>query len=73
MKLESNEFTTQGLIKHLNENFKKPSGEQFNQSDVAQYCNRGYLPYRYGGQLLTLCKDQGVKIITIKQGEDKTK
>ena len=51
MKLESNEFTTQGLIKHLNESFRKPSGELFNQSDVAQYCNRGYLPYRYGGQL----------------------
>lgn len=71
MTLENNEYTIQSLIKYLNENFKKKSGEKFNISDISQYFIRGYLPYRYGGQLITTKKENGVKIITLH--ENKTK
>lgn len=71
MTLEQNEYTIQSLIEYLNKNYKKKSGKKFNISDVSQYFIRGYLPYRYGGQLITIKKENGVKIITLHENKAK--
>ena len=71
MTLEPNEYTIQSLIEYLNKKYKKKSGKKFNISDVSQYLIRGYLPYRYGGQLITTKKESGVKIIILHENETK--
>lgn len=72
MQLGENEFTTSSLISHLTKvHTKKISGEDFNHSDVAQYCIRGYLPYRYGGNSITIKYQEGIKIITLGLNEVK--
>lgn len=65
MQLEKNEYTIPMLIEYLNKNYKKNSGKKFDHSDVSQYMIRGYLPYRYGGQLITIKKENGIKIIVL--------
>lgn len=70
MNLEENEYTITSLIDYLSNNFKtKISKKRFNNSDICQYCMRGYLPYRYGGNKLTFRYEAGVKIITLGDSE----
>ncbi len=71
MTLEENEYTIQTFIEYMNKNFKKKTGERFNISDIFQYLLRGYLPYRYGGKLITDRKESGIKIITIHENKIK--
>lgn len=71
MILEANEYTIQSLIDKLNKEYKKKSGKKFNHSDISQYCIRGYLPYKYGGQFIEETEQYGIKII--KLHENKTK
>jgi len=67
MNLKSNEFTIQGLIKHLNDRFgSKITGNPFNDYDIAQYCIKGNIPYRYGGNKIVIRKIQGIKIIKLE-------
>jgi len=73
MKLEENEYTIKSLIDMLNKKFTKASKKKFNHSDISQYCIRGYLPYKYGGQLIETREEHGVKIITLKPNENETK
>lgn len=66
MNLAKNEYTTQTLLDLLKKKYKKKiTGEEFNHSDIAQYCLRGNIPYRYGGQKLKVSRDKGVKIIQV--------
>jgi hypothetical protein len=66
MVLKKNEYTTPMLIDFLTQEYKcKLSKEPFTQSDIAQYCLRGYLPHRYGGNKLTVEKTSGIKVITV--------
>lgn len=67
MELESNEYTIQSLMDKLNKEFKKASGKPFNHSDISQYCIRGYIPYKYGGQIIEINEEHGVKIITLNE------
>jgi len=67
MELGANEYTIKTLKEYLNTKYKnKLSGKGFNNSDIAQYCMRGYLPHRYGGNVLDISVVAGVKIITLK-------
>ena len=67
MELGKNEYTIQSLLEYLQKKYKeKITGKEFNHSDVAQYCLRGNLPYRYGGNKLLIKKESGIKIITLK-------
>lgn len=66
MKLAKNEFTTSSLLRFLEDEYgTKLSGKHFNQSDIAQYCLRGNLPYRYGGNKLKIDYVENIKIITL--------
>ncbi len=71
MKLEDNEYTIQSLMKRLNNKFKKASGEPFNHSDISQYCIRGYIPYKYGGEIIEINEEHGIKIITLHENKAK--
>lgn len=74
MQLDTNEFTTNSLIIYLTKKFgKKISGYDFNHSDIAQYCMRGYLPFRYGGDKITIKHDSGIKIISLSQADNNYK
>lgn len=74
MQLESNEYTISSFLDYLEKTHgKKITGQPFNSSDVAQYCMRGYTPYRYGGQRIVVRYVKGVKIITLSESEMKTK
>lgn len=73
MTLAENEYTIQGLIDRLNKKFKKASGKKFNHSDISQYCIRGYLPYKYGGELISMDEEHGVKIITLTENKNEKK
>lgn len=67
MKLETNEYTAESLLKLLEDKFKqKITGQPFDKNDIAQYLIRGMIPYRYGGQKLTSKKQDGVRIIVIE-------
>ena len=73
MHFEKHEYTTEGLIKYLSENYSKinnknPSGirnprRRFTKDDLGQYLIRGYLPYRYGGNKITSNKIGGIRVI----------
>ena len=68
MELEKNEYTIQSLIIFLNAKFKcKKSGKKFNNSDIAQYERRGYLPYRYGGDKIIAYDSMGVKLLRLEK------
>ncbi len=68
MKLEKNEYTTESFLEFLKKKFeKKISGEEFTTNDIAQYLIRGRIPYRYGRYKLTSKKQQGIRIITVKE------
>lgn len=69
MELKENEYTIKSLIDRLNSKFKKASGKKFNHSDISQYCIRGYIPYKYGGEIITIEEQHGVKIITLHENE----
>lgn len=71
MQLEKNEYTITTLIEYLNKNYKKKSGKPFNHSDISQYLIRGYLPYRYGGELLTIKTESGIKVIVLNANKTK--
>jgi hypothetical protein len=74
MQLESNEYTISSFLEYLEKtNGNKITGQPFNSSDVAQYCMRGYTPYRYGGQRITVRYVKGIKIITLSESEMKNK
>lgn len=74
MTLEQNEFTTNSLVSYLNNEFGgKLSNKNFNHSDIAQYCIRGYLPYRYGGNKLLIKYEEGIKIIVLGEISSKRK
>lgn len=65
MKLEKGEYTIQSLIEYLTKKHgEKLTGKSFTQSDIHAYIKRGYLPFRYGGQKITMKVVEGVKIIT---------
>jgi len=71
MKLGDSEYTIQSLIIFLNEKFgSKKSGKPFNNSDIAQYERRGYLPYRYGGDKIIATDSMGVKLLKLKEDEN---
>jgi hypothetical protein len=66
MELQDNQHSIKSLKDMLNKKYgSKVSGEKFNDSDIAQYCLRGALPYRYGGNELKVESVKGFKIITI--------
>lgn len=68
MKLEKNEYTTNSLISFLTKKFgTKFTGQEFNHSDIAQYCIRGFIPYKYGGQKITVKHEDGLKIIVLSE------
>jgi hypothetical protein len=67
MKLGKNEYTTESFLNFLKENYKtKVTGKDFNASDIKQYLIRGMLPYRYGGNIISSKKENGVRIIVMK-------
>lgn len=71
MQLAPNEYTTNSLIAYLTKKFgKKISGQSFNHSDIAQYGMRGYLPFRYGGDKITISHSSGIKIITLSPADN---
>ena len=75
MTLEENEYTIQSLIDKLNKKykkkFKKGPGKEFNHSDICQYCLRGYIPYKYGGEIIETSIQHGIKIITLHENKAK--
>lgn len=74
MQLDENEYTISSLIDYLENKYgNKITGKSFNSSDIAQYCMRGYIPFRYGGNKLTFKYIKGVKVITIGESEIKIK
>lgn len=53
------EFLTQkksltGLVKWMNENYKKQTSKPFTVSDVQQYIRRGFIPDYLGGNIINL-------------------
>jgi len=71
MTLEENEYTIKSLMDYLNKKFKKDSGGDFNHSDISQYCIRGYLPYKYGGEIISMSVQHGIKIIKLYENKAK--
>jgi len=71
MILEENEYTIQALIDRLNKRFSKASNKKFNHSDISQYCIRGYIPYKYGGEIISISEQHGIKIITLNENKAK--
>lgn len=68
MKLEKNEFSTESLIKFLEKKYgKKITNTPFDKNDIAQYLERGMIPYRYGGYKITSKKQDGIRIITLQE------
>lgn len=69
MELKDGEYTTNSLIAFLTKKFgQKTTKKDFNHSDIAQYCLKGYLPYKYGGNKLTVTYPGGIKIIKLEDG-----
>lgn len=65
-ELKSNEYTVKMLIAYLKKQFgTKDSGEEFNKSDIKQYCLKGFLPWRYGGNQLVEDKNPTSGLLTI--------
>lgn len=55
-----------GLVKWMNDNFKKQTGKSFNVSDVQQYVRRGFIPEYLGGNTIELDTEiQDVKLYNI--------
>lgn len=41
------------IVKWLNKTYRKPSGKPFTYVEVHKYCDRGFIPNRYGGYKIT--------------------
>ena len=60
--------TTSKLAKQLNkERGCKITGEPFTQSDISNYVRRGYIPWRYGGDMLKRGSKRGEIIVTKRE------
>lgn len=66
MQLKENQYSIKSLKDFLNKKYNgKLTGKPFNDSDIAQYCLRGNLPHRYGGNQIKVSTVKGFKIIEL--------
>lgn len=70
MTLESNEYTEELLLQTLKEKYKtKRNGQRFTKNDIVQYSIRGQLPKWYGGNVIEISEQYGIKILTLIDGK----